>query len=94
MKIFDINETGTLSFIFPSNLNNNYLFFNYRKNIYFIISKITNDLDDFYGSNFGLLFQLFHLLINLIQYLYLFMNLFILMTSLKSFENPSFISFI
>ena len=53
MKFFDINETGTLGFILPSNLNNNYLFFNYRRNIYFIKSKITNDLDDFYGSNFG-----------------------------------------
>ena len=53
MKFFDINETGTLGFILPSNLNNNYLFFNYRRNIYFIKSKITNDLDDFYDVNFG-----------------------------------------
>lgn len=50
---FDINEAGTLSFILPSNYNNNYFFFNYKRNIYFIKSKLMNDLDDFYDVNFG-----------------------------------------
>ena len=50
---FDIDETGTLSFIIPTKNGENHFFFNYRRNIYFIKSKLMNDKENFYDSNLG-----------------------------------------
>ena len=50
---FDINESGSLSFIIPTYKNNNYFFFNYRRNIYFIKAKLMNDKEKFGDTNFG-----------------------------------------
>ena len=54
---FDINEAGSLSFILPTVKNNNYFFFNYRRNIFFIKSKLMNDEDYYYDSNLGATFR-------------------------------------
>ena len=54
---FDIDESGTLSFIATSNKGNNYFFFNYKRNIYFIKSKLMNDKDKYYDSNIGALYR-------------------------------------
>ena len=50
---FDIDEAGTISFIVTTNKNNNYFFFNYRRNIYFVKSKLMNHHDKYYDINFG-----------------------------------------
>ena len=50
---FDINESGTLSFIIPTNKDRNYFFFNYKRNFYFVKSKLMNDKDKFYDTNLG-----------------------------------------
>ena len=50
---FDIDEVGTLSFIIQAESGNNYFFFNYRRNIYFIKSKLMNDKDKYYDINLG-----------------------------------------
>ena len=50
---FDINESGTLSFIIPTDKNRNYFFFNYKRNFYFVKSKLMNDKDKFYDTNLG-----------------------------------------
>ena len=50
---FDIDEAGTLSFIIQTENGNNYFFFNYRRNIYFIKSKLMNDKEKYYDINLG-----------------------------------------
>ena len=50
---FDINESGTLSFIIPTDKNRNYFFFNYKRNFYFVKSKLMNDKDKYYDTNLG-----------------------------------------
>ena len=50
---FDIDEAGTLSFIIQTESGNNYFFFNYRRNIYFIKSKLMNDKEKYYDINLG-----------------------------------------
>lgn len=50
---FDIDEAGTLSLILPTIKGKNYFFFNYKRNIYFIKSKLTNSNTKLYDSNLG-----------------------------------------
>ena len=54
---FDIDETGTLSLILPTIKGKNYFFFNYKRNIYFIKSKLTNSQTKLYNSNIGASFR-------------------------------------
>lgn len=54
---YDIAESGTLSFILPTNEGKNYFFFNYRRNIFFIKSKLMNDEDYYFDSNLGSTFR-------------------------------------
>ena len=51
---FDIDEAGTLSFIIQTENGNNYFFFNYRRNIYFIKSKLMNDKEKYYVINLAI----------------------------------------
>ena len=50
---FDIDETGTLSVIIPTVKGKNYFFFNYRRNIYFVKSKLMNYKERLYDVNLG-----------------------------------------
>ena len=54
---FDIDETGTLSLILPTEKGKNLFFFNYRSNIYFLKSKLMNDKKLFYDTNLGATFR-------------------------------------
>ena len=54
---FDIDETGTLSLILPTEKGKNIFFFNYRSNIYFLKSKLMNDKLKFYDTNLGTTFR-------------------------------------
>ena len=54
---FDIDETGTLSLILPTIKGKNYFFFNYKRNIYFVKSKLTNSQKRLYDSNIGASFR-------------------------------------
>ena len=54
---FDLDETGTLSLILPTMKGKNYFFFNYRRNIYFVKSKLTNSQTKLYDSNIGASFR-------------------------------------
>lgn len=54
---FDIDESGALSLILPTIKGRNYFFFNYRRNIYFVKSKLTNNQTKLYDSNIGATFR-------------------------------------
>ena len=54
---FDIDEAGTLSMILPTNKDNNFFFYNYRRNVYFLKSKLMNDEDYYYDINLGASFR-------------------------------------
>jgi hypothetical protein len=54
---YDIAESGTLSFIISTFEGKNYFFFNYRRNIFFIKSKLMNDEDYYFDSNLGATFR-------------------------------------
>ena len=54
---FDIDETGTLSLILPTEKGKNIFLFNYRSNIYFLKSKLMNDKQKFYDTNLGTTFR-------------------------------------
>ena len=54
---FDLDETGTLSFIVQTEKGKNYFFFNYKKNIYFVKSKLMNDKSKFYDTDLGTLYR-------------------------------------
>ena len=54
---FDIDETGTLSLILPTEKGKNLFFFNYRRDIYFLKSKLMNDKKLFYDINLGATFR-------------------------------------
>ena len=54
---FDLDETGTLSFIVQTEKGKNYFFFNYKKNIYFVKSKLMNDQSKFYDTDLGTLYR-------------------------------------
>ena len=54
---FDIDEAGTLSMILSTNKNKNFFFYNYRRNVYFIKSKLMNDKDYYYDVNLGASFR-------------------------------------
>ena len=50
---FDIDETGSLSFILPTKNGKNHFFLNYKRNIYFLKSKLMNDKSLYYDTNLG-----------------------------------------
>ena len=54
---FDIDEAGTLSLIISTKKGKNYFFFNYRRNVYFIKSKLMNHKKDLYDANLGATFR-------------------------------------
>ena len=54
---YDIAETGTLSFILPTKEGSNFFFFNYRRNIFFVKSKLMNDEDNYFDINLGASFR-------------------------------------
>ena len=54
---YDIAETGSLSFILPTRKGKNHFFFNYRRNIFFVKSKLMNDEDYYFDSNLGATFR-------------------------------------
>ena len=54
---FEIDEAGTLSLIIPTKKGKNYFFFNYRRNVYFIKSKLMNHKKDLYDANLGATFR-------------------------------------
>ena len=54
---YDIAETGSLSFILPTKKGKNLFFFNYRRNIFFVKSKLMNDEDNYFDINVGSTFR-------------------------------------
>ena len=54
---FDIDEAGTLSLIIPTKKGKNYFFFNYRKNVFFLKSKLMNHKENLYDANLGATFR-------------------------------------
>ena len=54
---FDIDESGTLSLILPSTDGKNHFFFNYKRSIYFLKSKLMNDKKLYYDTNLGATFR-------------------------------------
>lgn len=50
---FDIDESGSYSFILPTQKKKNYFFFNYQKNTFFLKEKLVNDKNYFYDTNLG-----------------------------------------
>ena len=54
---FDIDESGTLSLIIPTKKGKNHFFFNYRKDVFFLKSKLMNHKKDLYDANLGATFR-------------------------------------
>ena len=54
---YDIAETGSVSFILPTKKGKNLFFFNYRRNIFFVKSKLMNDEDNYFDINVGSTFR-------------------------------------
>ena len=54
---YDIAEAGSLSFILPTIKGKNHFFFNYRRNTFFVKSKLMNDEDYYFDSNLGATFR-------------------------------------
>ena len=50
---FDISETGILSFIIPTKNGKNYFFFNYKRNAFFLKSKLMNHEKNYFDTNLG-----------------------------------------
>jgi hypothetical protein len=54
---YDINESGLLSLIVQNDKLENFFIHNYRKNTYFIKSKLMNDKKAYYDANLGASFR-------------------------------------
>ena len=54
---FDIDESGTLSLIIPTKKGKNHFFFNYRKDVFFLKSKLMNHKKNLYDANLGATFR-------------------------------------
>ena len=54
---FDLNEVGSLSLIVHTVDGKNHFFYNYRKNVYFLKSKVMNDKTNHSDSNLGASFR-------------------------------------
>lgn len=50
---FDIDETGSLSVIIPCSNGKNYFFFNSKKNVFFLKSKLMKSKDNYYDTDLG-----------------------------------------
>lgn len=54
---YDINESGLLSLIVQNDKLENFFILNYRKNTYFVKSKLMNDKKAYYDANLGASFR-------------------------------------
>ena len=54
---FDINESGSLGLIIRSEDGKNHFIYNYRKNVFFVKSKLMNDREAYYDANVGASFR-------------------------------------
>jgi hypothetical protein len=54
---FDINESGSLGLIIQNEENKTHFIYNYRKNAFFVKTKLMNDLKNYYDSNVGATFR-------------------------------------
>ena len=50
---FDIDETGTLSLILPTEKGKNYFFFNYKRTVFFLKAKLMNHQKNLFDTNLG-----------------------------------------
>ena len=54
---FDINESGSLGLIIQNEENKTHFIYNYRKNAFFVKTKLMNDKNNYYDSNVGATFR-------------------------------------
>ena len=54
---FDINESGSLGLIIENKNGDNKFIYNYRKNVFFVKSKLMNDKEAYYDANVGASFR-------------------------------------
>ena len=54
---YDISKTRSLSLILPNKEGKNFFFFNYRRNIFFVKSKLIKDADNYFDSNLSATFR-------------------------------------